>query len=104
MPCEYATYPHTCQASSHWNDKHAGACLVTDSFIYYVAMSFIFSYNLKADLSSPHREDSNDTTLTFSNAVFRFPYTANNAVNAKFGVRGRVTSKGLPATLATEVT
>ncbi len=64
-------------------------------FICYVAMTFIFSYNLKADLSSPHREDSNDTTLTFSNAVFRFPYTANNAVNTKFRVRGRVTSKGL---------
>ena len=67
-------------------------------FIYYVAMSFIFSYNLKADLSSPHREDSNDTILTFSDAVFRFPYTANNAVNAKFRVRGRVTSKGLRGT------
>ncbi len=54
--------------------------------------------NLKAVLALPHREDSIDTTLNFSNVVFRFAYTANNAYNAKFRVRGRVTSKRLRGT------
>ncbi len=40
--------------------------------------------NLKAVLGLPHREDS---TIIFSNVVFRFAYTANDAYNAKFRVR-----------------
>ena len=66
--------------------------------IYYVTMMFDFFDNLKAVLSLPHREESIDTTLTFSNAVFRFADTANNAYNGKFRVRGRVTSKTLRGT------
>ena len=50
--------------------------------------------NLKAVLSWPHREDSIDAMLTFSNAVFGVAYTANTAYNAKFCVRGRVISLG----------